>query len=65
MTTLTNYYYSGQGSLYVAQRSTTTGKPLGFTRVTHCPAEPVLYTNHYAVLYIEHCYAEIPPPPGR
>lgn len=37
MTTLTNYYYSGQGSLYVAQRSTTTGKPLGFTRVGNVP----------------------------
>lgn len=34
----TNYYYSGQGSLYAAKRDPATGKPLGFTRIGNVPA---------------------------
>jgi hypothetical protein len=34
---LTNYYYSGQGSLYAAVRNSTTGKPEGFTRIGNVP----------------------------
>ena len=37
MAELVNYYYSGQGSLYVAARDTDTGLPLGFTRVGNIP----------------------------
>lgn len=34
---LTNYYYSGQGSLMAANRSPTTGLPMGFTRLGNVP----------------------------
>lgn len=32
-----NYYYSGQGSLYAAQRDPVTGKPMGFIPVGNVP----------------------------
>jgi len=34
---LTNYYYSGQGSLFTAVRDTVTGKPMGFERLGNIP----------------------------
>ena len=34
---MSNYYYSGQGSLYVAKRNATTGKPEGFIAVGNVP----------------------------
>lgn len=34
---MANYYYSGQGSLYVAKRNATTGKPEGFIAVGNVP----------------------------
>lgn len=32
-----NYYYSGQGSLYIAERDSTTGEPKGFIAVGNVP----------------------------
>lgn len=34
---MANYYYSGQGSLYAAERDTVTGKPKGFMAVGNVP----------------------------
>ncbi len=34
---MANYYYSGQGSLYIAERDATTGKPKGFIPVGNVP----------------------------
>lgn len=34
---MANYYYSGQGSLYVAERDATTGKPKGFLPIGNVP----------------------------
>lgn len=34
---MSNYYYSGQGSLYIAERDSTTGKPKGFMPVGNVP----------------------------
>ena len=34
---MANYYYSGQGSLYVAERDTVSGKPTGFVAVGNIP----------------------------
>lgn len=32
-----NYYYSGQGTLYVAKRDATTGRPMGFSSIGNVP----------------------------
>lgn len=34
---MANYYYSGQGSLYIAERNLTTGAPLGFIPLGNVP----------------------------
>lgn len=34
---MSNYYYSGQGSLYIAERDPTTGNPVGFMAVGNVP----------------------------
>jgi hypothetical protein len=34
---MASYYYSGQGTLYVAERDGTTGAPLGFTSIGNVP----------------------------
>lgn len=34
---MANYYYSGQGSLYIADRDTVTGKPKGFVALGNVP----------------------------
>lgn len=35
---MSNYYYSGQGSLYAAKRDAATGKPLGFLPIGNVPS---------------------------
>jgi hypothetical protein len=49
-----NYYYSGQGSLYVAERDAVTGSPKGFIPVGNVPA----LTINIAVTKFEHKESE-------